>query len=75
MPANCPEDLVPLLEQCLLADPKQRPTIEQFTNELRALIDNLCEAEGKGAEAGKEDEYGGYNEDVDMSALGADLDI
>ena len=65
---------MPVLEQCLLADAAKRPTIEQFTTALRPLVDKLGEAEA-GAAANPADDFGGYDDDVDMSSLGADLVI
>ena len=74
IPEACPAELVPVLQQCLEADPDARPTIEQVTNALRPLVDKLCADEAGGAAAATDD-FGGYTDDVDMFGLGADLEI
>ena len=76
IPPECPAALCPVLQQCLFAAPEERPTIEQFTDVLRPIVEELCACDGSAAVEDPVQDYGDFgDDDIDVSLVGSDLVI
>lgn len=76
IPPECPAALRPVLQQCLLAAPEERPTIEQFTDVLRPIVEQLCASEGSAAVEDPVEDLGDFDDDdIDYSLVGSNLVI
>lgn len=76
IPPECPAVLRPVLQQCLLAAPEERPTIEQFTDVLRPVVEQLCPSDGSAAVEDPSEDYGDFaDDDIDVSLVGSNLVI
>lgn len=76
IPPECPAVLCPVLRQCLFAAPEERPTIEQFTDVLRPIVEELCACDGSAAVEDPVQDYGDFgDDDIDVSLVGSDLVI
>ena len=76
IPPECPAALGPVLWQCLCAAPEERPTIEQFTDVLRPIVEQLCPSDGSTAVEDPVEDYGDFgDDDIDVSLVGSNLVI